>query len=182
MENPLYIKSNFLGSLHCIGSDFFGSKAVSASELVVVDTSTLPSVSTIKINEDVFDAGPVELMNNVIIYDVSSDGSLTKPIKNFIPTIPLVEYNFTLGNGGWRSKSYQIGKVSCSYTTGRADGKVAQRLQYIQNTDIGSYAYYEEIDAGRAGISLTLPSAANYEFAMMSRMQSTLDYYARISF
>lgn len=165
-----------------MGALLLGSKAVSASELVVVDTSTLPNVSTIKINEDVFDAGPVELMNNDTIYDVSSDGSLTKSIKNFIPTTPLTEFNFTLGNGGWWSKSYQIGKVYCSYSTGRADGQVAQRLQYIQNTGTGSYAYYEEIDAGRAGINMTLPAAANYKFAMMSRMQSTLDYYARVSF
>lgn len=53
---------------------------------------------------------------------------------------------------------------------------------YIYNNSTGKYAYYEEIDSGRAGIIFTLPSASNYTYGMMSRMQNPTSYYSRITF
>ncbi|MGC5928782.1 hypothetical protein [Enterococcus faecalis] len=161
-----------------------GATDVNASELVDVDTSALDGVSVLKVDDDMLKTGKVEYINNDTIYNITKEGAVIKSLKNIegFPVLPRAEFNFTLGNGQWWTKSYQIGAVYTRYMTGRQDGGVAQRFQYIANDTTGQYVYYEEVNAGRGGVYMQMPNAGGYTFGMMSRMQNPTAYYAQITF
>lgn len=176
------MKKIFILSL-IVGGVFLGGINASASELVNVDVSSLANVTKLQIDSDVLKAGSVEYINNDILYNVDKEGNLIKSLKNDLE-LPKGVYNdeFTLGNGEFWTKRYSVGKVRTSYTTGRQDGGIAQRFQYIENNSTGQYAYVEEVNAARSSISLDLPSAGDYTYGMMSRMMNATNYYVSIVF
>lgn len=126
------MKKILVATLFLFATLFYNSYETNADEMVKIDTSKLNNVNKLEIASEVLNAGSVEYINNDVIYDILPNGIIQKSLKNELESFfPKAEFQFTLNNGQYWTKSYQVGKVQTNFTTGRNDGKVAQRLMYV---------------------------------------------------
>jgi len=170
-----FMATSFLILFSAIGLNSVGN----ADELIDIDTTPLGVEGTLQIDDELIDNG-IKYHFDGNVYNVNTDGTLTLEGMDFVPY--WTNSSVLLSNGGSYTKSWSVGKVTTSFMVGRNDGKVASRTQYILDNNNGSYVYYNDIVAGRGGVSMQMPRASTYTFGLISRQQARTDYYFTVNF